>query len=136
MVKENQASIGVEEAVFVRHACTNRQFDTEAALLQHCRNAYCHNGEWCERCEWLFVSPAAREQHLRDSSNHWICSKCGDDELEEANLRSHLKSKHLFCYDCELDFLDYEEHRIGRHNRCSICHEEYVNSNEVLMVSH
>lgn len=76
------------------------------------------------------------EQHLRDSFNHWTCSKCGSDELNEATLRSHLETKHLSCYDCEVEFLEVDEHRIRRQNRCSICHEEYENSNEVLMVSY
>jgi rubredoxin len=134
-VRQNQASIGVEEKEFVCISCAERQFDTKEALIQHCRNVRGHKGEWCERCKWLFISAEGRKQHVRDSPNHWVCSKCGIDELEEESLRSHLETKHSFCCDCHSAFLDQGEHRVQLHNRCPICHEEFENENEVLMVS-
>ncbi len=133
MARQNQALISAEENEFVCMSCDEREFDSED-LLQHCRNARCHKSEWCERCQWLFISSKAYEQHIRDSHNHWVCSKCSVDEPEETDLRTHMGTKHSFCYDCQSDFANLGKHRVQRHNRCSICNEEFQNENELLMV--
>ncbi|KAH0829781.1 hypothetical protein AYO21_06737 [Fonsecaea monophora] len=134
MPRENQALIDVEGVEFVCISCDEREFDSEQALLQHCQAARCHQDEWCDRCQWLFISTQAHEQHTRDSQNHWVCSKCGTDEPEESSLRAHMETKHSFCYDCQANFAGVSKHRVQFHNRCSICDEEFANENEVRMV--
>lgn len=134
MGRLNQALIRTEEEEFICVSCDEREFGTEEALLQHCRNARRHESEWCERCEWLFVSANARSQHVRDSNVHWLCSRCGFDEEEEGDLMTHLAIQHSFCYDCQSYCGDFLQHRDHRHHRCSTCHQEFECENELLMV--
>lgn len=132
MARLSQALI--EQAEYVCISCNGRDFDSEQALLQHCRNARCHQGEWCERCKWLFVSPTAREQHIRNSHRHWVCLECRVDELDRADLQAHMEVVHSICYDCQRSFTDIEQHRLEEHYQCRTCKEQFQDENQVLMV--
>lgn len=116
-------------------ACGEREFESENSLLQHCRQAKAHAEEWCNRCEWMFVSESAREVHYRDSNRHWICSLCNIDESEEDDLISHQSAKHSYCYHCEETFGNLSEHRYQFHYRCRTCDGEYGSENDLKMVS-
>ena len=132
MVRDNQITIYNGE--YVCEAC-DREFTTEHGLFQHCRNARVHEGEWCERCEWLFVSPQAKLSHVQASLSHWVCSLCGVDEYEEDDLTTHQVNYHYYCRDCNCNFNSYRAHRIAYHNRCQKCDREFGSSNELVMVS-
>ncbi|KIW23076.1 uncharacterized protein PV07_11305 [Cladophialophora immunda] len=99
MVRENQLQILNEGATCVCIPC-DRQFVFINGLLNHCRNAEVHQGEWCERCQWLFVSPAARQAHVDNSPRHNICTPCDLDFSTAALLESHDVDVHNMCMDC------------------------------------
>lgn len=134
MVRKNMVALNPERAYFACIACGERTFSSQEHLYQHCRNAKIHQGEWCDYCEWLFVSPQALASHLRDSSAHWICSICDFDSNDEDSLAAHMASIHDYCYECSDTFNKYRAHRIEYHNRCAQCDEEFSTQNEVEMV--
>ena len=67
MVRKNLILIDEYNAQFLCITCDEREFSSEESLLQHCRNAAYHKEEWCDRCEWLFVSATARAAHSKDA---------------------------------------------------------------------
>ena len=134
MSRENQISIDGDRGTFLCLPCNKLAFMSEDSLLQHCRSAGAHAAEWCERCKWLFVSSTALSDHLRDSSNHWICEFCDTDEAEEDDLVNHQAKKHSYCYDCETTFANYSEHIFESHHRCDDCDREFDHENELKMV--
>ena len=136
MPRDNQISVDTDRNVFCCIPCGDRHFVSKHSLIQHCRAAEIHEGEWCERCQWLFVSPRARNSHCDRSLRHWECQYCDLDEYDGEALVSHLASQHSHCYDCEVTFNDYRTHRIQSHYRCSLCPNEFNTQNEVMMVSH
>ena len=75
------------------YSCS-RWFNTAAGALNHARNAQTHNDEWCERCERLFVSASALDQHLANLSQHHICEHCDDDLNSASDLDDHIAEQH------------------------------------------
>ena len=134
MVRENRIVVLPHQAYFACVACDDRTFSTKEHLLQHCRAAKIHTGEWCEGCEWLFVSCDALDAHLRGSPNHWICSVCKLDEDGEEDLVVHMADTHSHCYHCDVKVGNYREHRIQHYNQCNRCDEEFNSTNELVMV--
>lgn len=99
------------------------------------------NGDtWCERCKRVFVSEAARDDHLRHSDSHnirWCCPLRPDYELR-AELSSHMADAHHWCQPC--DALFATETRLKQHHieGCHMCeeYERYFNNeNDLRMVS-
>lgn len=135
MVRENQIAIDKDRFYFACIPCGGRTFSAAQGLLQHCRQGKIHTREWCERCCWLFVSSDARERHVRDSLNHWLCSICDLDAEDEDILRIHMGEAHRFCHDCQRSFTGYRKHRLKCHNRCQHCEKEFDTENELVMVS-
>ncbi|EIW87169.1 hypothetical protein CONPUDRAFT_96469 [Coniophora puteana RWD-64-598 SS2] len=79
---------------------------------------------YCERCERPFNSQRALDQHIEDSSSHWLCSQCDKDfETHNARLQHFVNSReHSYCRECEEDFDDDEErdqHMEDEHWWCS-----------------
>ncbi|KIV84925.1 hypothetical protein PV11_00672 [Exophiala sideris] len=102
--------------VFHDYTCSpcDRKFLNLNGALNHCRNASVHRGEWCERCQWLFVSPAARNKHVADSPHHYICKRCKIDYDLTTALNKHLVDVHHQCMDCEEEFNndnDLQQHK-------------------------
>ncbi|EXJ88322.1 hypothetical protein A1O1_05252 [Capronia coronata CBS 617.96] len=67
MTRDNQLSIDHHHGKYLCHSC-DRTFSTLIGAINHCQFAAIHTGEWCQRCEWLFISPVARESHEENSS--------------------------------------------------------------------
>jgi len=133
MVRLNQIIFAAESQYFVCQSCNDRAFGSEMGLLEHCRYASYHRDEWCERCKWLFVSPAAHNAHLRHSHRHWLCDTCSVDESSRQDLMRHMESSHSFCMDCGVTYGSYQNHRIHYHHRCTECEREFGNENEKTM---
>lgn len=134
MVRENQITGSIIENIFICNACDERTFTSYHNLLQHCRTAKTHIGEWCESCKWLFVSPVALNAHLHNSRDHWICTECQLDIDNEEDFESHMALAHSWCCECDRRFVDHQQHRIEIHNRCGTCDREFATSNELSMV--
>ena len=130
MPRQNQILVDHARHRFLCLACDNRQFRSQQGLLQHCRTSSAHEDAWCERCNWLFVSPVALTAHLESSHNHWICEFCDEDEIGEDDLVSHQETEHYWCYHCDVSFDDYDEHRVDAHHRCHECTAEFRDDNQ------
>jgi len=54
---------------------------------------------WCDRCDRWFRSDYALDQHIRDSSAHWMCWTCDRDFTNREALTQHQKnsSRHSWC---------------------------------------
>lgn len=68
-------------------------------------------GEYeCDRCPKQFGSERAAYQHQNDTG-HWLVecrmSDCRDSFLEEDSSDEHEKEDHLWCYDCDRYFQNY-----------------------------
>lgn len=113
----------------------NRAFGSRNALLQHCQNSSSHRYEWCNRCDWLFVSNSARQEHFDHSMKHWICQFCEEDETSRSALIDHLEDVHNYCYDCEMHFSNWTKHRSDYHHRCAEYGREFQSQNNLTMVS-
>lgn len=135
MVRENQIVVQPDEEQFVCTACDGRTFNAKEYLLQHCRTAKAHRREWCDSCEWLFVSACALDAHRRDSPRHWICPICELDKDDEGELESHMAADHSYCYRCQMKYADRNGHRVQHHNGCDQCDEYFSTVNQLLMVS-
>lgn len=135
MVRGNQIYLDHEDDIFVCIPCNNRRFPSATGLFQHVRSSQLHRDEWCERCQWLFVSHLARAAHVRSSDVHHPCIFCGDDQVNEGELAFHLVNVHEYCTQCQLVCRDYSDHRIEIHHRCRGCGQEFQNDNELNMVS-
>lgn len=134
MPRDNQIVTDDVQRNYYCLAC-NRGFINKGAVLAHCRSASFHTGEWCERCEWLFVSPAARTSHSRESLRHWECHICKRYDFPDKNLLAeHLGNEHSVCCDCRIVVQSYLEHRYAVHHRCRDCQTEFSNSNDLRMV--
>jgi hypothetical protein len=71
---------------------------------------------------------------IRESKYCWVCSVCGLDQTEEVDLVIHLARVHKYCYDCEVQFVDYQEHCVRRHGRRSQCNRGFKTSYEIAEV--
>ncbi|KEF57345.1 uncharacterized protein A1O9_05262, partial [Exophiala aquamarina CBS 119918] len=140
MPRDNQISIDGGLDRFACMSCDERIFTSESALLQHCRKATCHQGEWCERCTWLFVSQSAYQAHRRDSDVHWVCSKCGCDESEKDRLISHMSESHLYCFEyCEQEFDNennlqmHKQIHLPRSKECHGCTRKFATVSAMML---
>lgn len=134
MVRENQIIVDGDNEDYICLSCDKRTFPSAAGLLQHCRNNGLHRGEWCERCQWLFVSPSAWTAHVRSSDLHAVCTFCGIDAADREALSTHQSTEHKYCADCEEHFVDKQKHRVAGHNRCRECGEEFTDINDLAIV--
>ncbi|KIX98863.1 uncharacterized protein Z520_05324 [Fonsecaea multimorphosa CBS 102226] len=134
MVRENQLQVlGDQEDYFCR-AC-DRHFKFHIGAFNHCRHAEIHEGEWCERCGWLFVSPRACQSHVDNSSRHNVCTPCGMDFGTPALLESHDVDVHNKCTECcecfrAPDLL--KAHDVLVHNLCIECGRYFRNINDLM----
>lgn len=119
-----------------RFFCTpcGRHFFSATGLFQHCSSSRLHRGEWCGRCQWLFVNEQARTNHVQASDRHGVCSFCSEDLENKSELAGHLINVHGYCSDCQLVCEDYTEHRVEEHHQCRDCGEEFQNRNNLYMV--
>ncbi|KAL2432178.1 hypothetical protein ABEF95_003249 [Exophiala dermatitidis] len=109
MTRENELYINEAEGVYNCLAC-DRFFSNANGALSHCRNAAVHSGEWCNRCQWLFVSREACGAHKANSRHHNVCHRCHLDYPTASNL---------------------EEHKVEDHHECTVCGEEFINDNNL-----
>ncbi|KAJ9604617.1 hypothetical protein H2200_010731 [Cladophialophora chaetospira] len=118
MVRENQVIISEDDGRYECRPC-NRTFNSFNGLNNHCQKARVHSygDQWCERCEWLFVSPGARDSHTSNSSRHNLCpaSNCNLDFSEEEGLDEHMAADHHWCIDCKRYFNN--ENELTQHKR-------------------
>ena len=89
----NQVLIDDDTEQFYCRPC-ERWFNTGHGALSHCRSASRHRDEWCETCQWLFVSPGALNDHLANSSNHHFCESCNEDFDGSSELSDHNADVH------------------------------------------
>lgn len=134
MVRLNQITVDYANDCFICVPCNSRHFTSATGLFQHCRTSNLHRGEWCERCQWLFVSEEARTTHIRHSSQHAFCQFCSRDLENQSELALHQIRVHDYCSECQLLCNDYDEHRVEEHHRCRECGEEFQNNNNLYMV--
>lgn len=87
---------------------------------------------YCESCDRGFVSEAALERHIRDSSRHAYCTRCERPFGSLESLQQHVRnsSSHHICSDCSIedDFptsADLEKHRETVHHLCSRCNRRF-----------
>lgn len=99
MTRSNQLYVNPETSSFVCRSCV-RGFNTNQGAIQHCRHARTHQGEWCERCEWLFVTNQALSSHLCHSSRHNVCDNCHLDFNAAGDLKDHGVEVHHMCVEC------------------------------------
>ncbi|KAI6080515.1 hypothetical protein F4821DRAFT_273790 [Hypoxylon rubiginosum] len=57
-------------------------------------------------CKRSFESSRAKQQHLEDSPNHYVCTKCDHrpDLNSEAKLKEHAETAHNCCTICDRVF--------------------------------
>ncbi|KAK8214498.1 hypothetical protein HDK77DRAFT_150229 [Phyllosticta capitalensis] len=96
----------------------------------------------CKRCDRMFVSRSAREQHWEDSSNHFIClavhangKRCTFDGENIEQLLQHYLVTHEFhscrgCLQVFVDFKIYMKH-LDEVFACSECQQHHKNENDV-----
>ena len=131
MARENQITINEGDDKYSCDPC-DRYFQSTESLLQHCRSK--HKAEWCERCQWLFVSNEAYRSHAQKSCQHCLCSFCDEDFRENEELSAHQSDRHMYCDECQVIFQDYTRHRVEHHWQCVNCSQEFTNSNNLKMV--
>lgn len=105
MPRENQIVI-IQDTQ--HYACTpcSREFNSKNSLLQHSRDSSDHRSTWCDRCEWLFIDPDARQRHLEDSSRHWICKPCDEDKVnKDFETKNNLIMVSVTCREIQLHSL-------------------------------
>src|SRR5882757_2013038 len=112
MTRNNQLYVDEGRRVCYCRSC-NRHFNDYLGALTHCRDSQVHRGEWCRRCEWLFVSSTARDSHIKNSSCHNLCHCCNVDFRTSDEL---------------------EEHNLSTHNRRDRCHQHPLNRNNLPQV--
>ena len=133
----NQIFVDDDYEIYECYSC-NREFVNEQALLQHCRFAATHAGEWCERCERLFVSYSALKEHKDTSVAHNICISCTSDFTSFDALLEHQNKVHFRCGFCnKLNSSDYERrcHQSREHWPCRSCGRLHENENNRNYVS-
>ena len=104
MPRANLLVINHNNQEYTCNPCNSRGFNSANGALSHARDAGVHQGEWCKRCEWLFVSPAARDAHAANSSKHNICNRCSRDVSSFQRLETHKSDVHHECSDCGREF--------------------------------
>lgn len=89
--------------------------NSKKAVLSHARSEK-QRGEWCERCQWLFIDGGALEQHLHNSGEHIVDHQRYDanrlvelsDAVERLNTahESQGVSNEIFI-NAELNVIDF-----------------------------
>ncbi|KAI0263556.1 hypothetical protein BC834DRAFT_844444 [Gloeopeniophorella convolvens] len=78
---------------------------------------------YCYRCDRWFPHESALDQHIRDSSAHWMCWKCNKDFTSYVGLKEHYvqSPRHHYCQYCDEDLDsrgEYLRHMDARHGYC------------------
>ena len=81
---------------------------------------------YCKRCDRLFESSSAFDQHKAYSSRHYNCDACSKDFTTWRGLKEHWVQSplHPYCQDCNEHFGDFsklEDHYENSHHYCSSC---------------
>jgi hypothetical protein len=65
-----------------------------------------HTMAYCDRCERWFPHDRAYEQHVENSSSHWMCDDCDVDFASEESLNQHYTNspRHNYCQECDKHF--------------------------------
>ncbi|KAH7187779.1 hypothetical protein DER44DRAFT_680191 [Fusarium oxysporum] len=85
----------------------------------------------CIRCNKGFRSASAREQHIRDSADHYICHICPEpfDYETQNELNDHLETEHHICTYCDRPPFrtskQLDQHDVDKHNMCIVCRKYY-----------
>lgn len=94
----------------------------------------------CIRCNKGFRSASAREQHIRDSANHYICQICPEpfDYETQNELNDHLETEHHICTYCDRPPFrtskQLDQHDVDKHNMCIVCRKYYRTIQNLKMV--
>lgn len=123
MTRENQLYIDHSNDDFLCLSC-DRRFNTSEGVLSHCRSSRIHRGEWCERCEWLYVSSNSLQAHIQNSARHNLCEDCDLDFTTQEELDCHDVDAHFACIECNEYFKDEEDlerHDVDLHYKCVEC---------------
>lgn len=80
---------------------------------------------YCGRCERWFPHNRALEQHIEDSSSHWLCDDCNIDfESDEARRQHYIQNpNHHYCGICDRHFNFRKsriQHMLDRHWYCRV----------------
>jgi hypothetical protein len=139
MVAPNRIDFIESEDQWYCYPC-KRFFVSEKAIHAHCSNAAVHSREWCDRCEWLFVSQGARMDHHRHSSHHNVCPNCQVDFDSLTHLDDHMEKRYFYCKRCRNYVKDsqgrksqalWHAHQIRTHFMCAKCDTYFENQNNV-----
>lgn len=103
MTRENQIFVDEARGVYYCMPC-QRYFRSGKGAISHASTAAIHHGEWCDRCEWLFVSEEALDSHVDNSRFHCVCDVCNQDVGDCDDLDHHIRSSHDYCRDCGKGF--------------------------------
>ncbi|KAF2719023.1 hypothetical protein K431DRAFT_287054 [Polychaeton citri CBS 116435] len=139
MTRSNLIYVNRHDGHYICTSCDNRRFSSETALLQHVRTANIHHSQWCERCEWLFVSAAARSAHLANAINHWVCNTCGIDEGDRDSLHDHIEQEHFRCctchaqFSCRNDVLMHQQTHQAKDRECYGCYCRFASESGILI---
>ena len=136
MTQGNLVLVNREDEIYECQRC-ERDFSSYNGLVNHCEKSAVHlwGAEWCSRCDRLFVSPSAREAHLKNSHRHYICEKCAKDYTTGEGLQKHQSQEHDdYCLRCNTFFDDVEQHEIDIHHKCVECGTFFDDRNELQQV--
>ena len=115
----------------------DRDFNSRRALYDHCGNAAVHYGQWCGRCERLFVNQAAREGHVSKSKFHRLCWYCDVDCVDSEERDDHMFDFHFQCLECsvrETSSRRLSWHMEDAHHYCSLCERFFGTENNLRQV--
>ena len=81
---------------------------------------------YCHRCDRSFSSFQALEQHVENSSSHFVCNECRIDLASDDELHEHCRQLHWYCSTCKEVFESAEDLRVHRrspdhHSKCLSC---------------
>ncbi|KAI0298189.1 hypothetical protein BC826DRAFT_951180 [Russula brevipes] len=91
---------------------------------------------YCNRCQRWFTHDRAYEQHIEDSSSHWICGICDIDFASPQSLGQHYADspKHHHCRVCDRHFVHVRakvQHMEAKHWYCQ-AHKRVFESEDSL----
>jgi len=87
---------------------------------------------YCTRCQRLFCSRSAKQQHVANSNSHHLCKSCPHqpDFSSKPELDQHAETVHDCCTVCDYCFDSpgqLAQHDVDEHNMYGTCHT-YFNS--------